>query len=99
MLVFKLCHDFEQSKKTARIDSMRQLIMYSQPECHLCDEAEVFLHQAGLAEKYTKIDIETDLELLKQYGIHVPVLKREDDRELFWPFDLEGIRTFLGLEE
>ncbi len=77
---------------------MRQFILYSQPECHLCDEAEVFLRQAGLEEKYTKIDIETDLELLKQYGIYVPVLKREDDQELFWPFDVEGIRTFLGLK-
>ena len=98
MLLLKLCHGAKQSNKTARIENMRQFIMYFQPECHLCDEAEVFLLQAGLEEKYTKIDIESDLELLKQYGIYVPVLKRDDNQELFWPFDVEGIRAFLDLK-
>ena len=75
---------------------MRKLILYYQPECHLCDEAEVVLHAAGWGESYLKVDIETDLELLKQYGIHVPVLKRDGDQaELFWPFDQAGFEAFL----
>ena len=75
---------------------MIQLILYYQPDCHLCDEAEDLLHAAGLAESYRKVDIETDLELLKRYGIHVPVLQREDsNRELFWPFDHAGLSAFL----
>ena len=75
---------------------MRKLILFYQPECHLCDEAEAVLHAAGRGGSYLKVDIETDLELLKQYGIHVPVLKRDDDQtELYWPFDQAGLATFL----
>ena len=76
---------------------MSQLILYYQPDCHLCDEAEVLLHASGLGESYLKVDIETDLELLKRYGIHVPVLKFNDSQEeLFWPFDQAKLALFTG---
>jgi hypothetical protein len=75
---------------------MSQLILYYQPDCHLCDEAEALMSAAGLAESYQKVDIETDLELLKRYGIYVPVLQRSDNRqELFWPFDGADLAAFL----
>lgn len=76
---------------------MSQLILYYQPDCHLCDEAEVIMQQAGMAGGYQKVDIETDLELLKRYGIYVPVLMLEDSgQELFWPFDGVSLAEFLG---
>ena len=76
---------------------MPQLILYYQPDCHLCDEAESLMYAMGLGESYQKVDIESDLELLKRYGIHVPVLMLEDNqRELFWPFDQVGLAAFLG---
>lgn len=79
---------------------MKKLILYHQPECHLCDEAEAILLAAGLDGRYLKVDIETDLELLKSYGIHVPVLKMEGkSEELFWPFDQQGLMDFLGNRE
>lgn len=75
---------------------MSQLILYYQPDCHLCDEAEDLLQAAGLGESYLKVDIETDLELLKSYGIYVPVLQRDHDKkELFWPFDHEELSAFM----
>ena len=75
---------------------MNQLILYYQPDCHLCDEAASLLCACGLGESYQKVDIETDIELLKRYGIHVPVLLRGDTRqELFWPFDQAKLTTFL----
>ena len=78
---------------------MSQLILYFQPDCHLCDEAESLMHSQGLSESYQKVDIETDLELLKRYGIHVPVLKREDNQqELFWPFGQAELAGFLGTD-
>ncbi len=75
---------------------MNQLILYYQPECHLCDEAEELIQAAGLDEGCVRVDIETDLELLKRYAIHVPVLKhKSDERELFWPFNREDLAAFL----
>jgi hypothetical protein len=82
-----------------RTNLMSRIILYYQPDCHLCDEAETVMHAAGLADTYEKVDIETDLELLKRYGIHVPVLMRKDNgKELFWPFDQSGLEVFLGDE-
>lgn len=76
---------------------MSQFILFYQPDCHLCDEAEALLHAMGLGESYQEVDIESDLELLKLYGICVPVLKREDNqKELFWPFDQRQVEGFLG---
>jgi len=70
--------------------------MYYQPDCHLCDEAEALMHTAGLGDSYQKVDIETDLELLKSYGIYVPVLMRKDNKqELFWPFDQSEVFAFI----
>ena len=78
---------------------MSQLILYFQDDCHLCDEAETLMYAAGLGENYQKVDIETDLDLLKRYGIHVPVLKRTDNQqELFWPFNQAGLAAFLGAQ-
>ena len=71
------------------------MILYHHPECHLCDEAEMLLHAAGLGESYSKIDIESDLELMKRYGIYVPVLAHKSGgEELFWPFDQAGLLKF-----
>ncbi len=75
---------------------MSQLILYYQPDCHLCDEAEALLHASGLGGSYQKVDIESDLDLLKRYGIHVPVLMHGDSQqELFWPFDRLKLAAFL----
>lgn len=78
---------------------MHQLILYSHPDCHLCEEAEALIHRCGMADTYQIVDIEDDPELQKRYGIHVPVLKREDNqRELFWPFDRAALVAFVEEE-
>ncbi len=79
---------------------MSKLILYSQPDCHLCEEAVTLLRAAGLGDGYLEVDIETDLELLKRYGILVPVLLREDNqRELLWPFDQPQLVEFLETDQ
>ena len=79
---------------------MSQMILYHQPECHLCDEAEILMHAIGLGEHYQKVDIESDLELLKRYGIYVPVLQLSESlTELFWPFDQAQIEAFLEADK
>jgi hypothetical protein len=76
------------------------LILYYQPECHLCDEAEALLHAAGLKDAYRKVDISGVPELLMRYEIHVPVLQREvDQAELCWPFGQSDLREFVQADE
>ena len=74
-----------------------QLVLYTRADCHLCDLAEDMLEQCQA--NWYPVDIETDLELIRKYGSHIPVLMRPDvDRELFWPFTAETVRAFIDLE-
>ncbi len=44
----------------------------------------------------TEVDIADYEELLKTYGVRIPVLRRQDnDAELDWPFGLEEVESFL----
>ena len=53
-----------------------QVIIYSRPGCHLCDEAKQNITAAGVDDKYTldEINIESDPELLRRYQYDIPVI-------------------------
>jgi hypothetical protein len=40
------------------------------------------------------VDISSDVDLVRQYGIRIPVLKRADGAELGWPFDALDVERF-----
>lgn len=60
--------------------SRRNVILYTRPGCHLCDEAKALLEQNGLHPKV--IDIDGDAELLARYTQCIPVVVI-DGRECF----------------
>lgn len=62
--------------------------------CHLCEQAEMLLHQAAPLAEVQKVDIAEDDELIARYGERIPVL-RYRGRELAWPFGLLDIRERL----
>jgi len=77
---------------------MTHLILYSTSGCHLCEQAEALLEQLGreLPLAWRVVDIANDEQLVKRYGIRIPVLRREaDDSELGWPFDLDQLRLLV----
>jgi glutaredoxin len=53
-----------------------RVIIYSRPECHLCDEAKEAMRTANCESLYTlqEINIEDDLALLDRYRYHIPVI-------------------------
>ena len=53
-----------------------QLVLYTKPGCHLCDEMKREIQRAGCAELYAlaEVNIETDSDLLAQYRYEIPVL-------------------------
>lgn len=78
------------------IEQMK-LILYTGPQCHLCDLALLELEPV----KDTEISVETrnirknpdDYHL---YAFRIPVLKRADNgSELGWPFTTQDIEQFL----
>jgi glutaredoxin len=56
--------------------SKRQVILYTRPGCHLCDEAKQEMQAAGCDNEYTlqEINIESDRELLRRYQYDIPVI-------------------------
>lgn len=74
------------------------LVLYSRPDCPLCDEAEDLLRAEGLSYRWTTI--EESLALLERYRDKIPVLRREDTgAELGWPFTRADIAEFVGTSQ
>jgi len=57
-----------------------QVIIYSRPGCHLCDEAKRAIEGAGCQNEYTleEINIESDPDLLRRYQYDIPVVTIND---------------------
>jgi glutaredoxin len=73
------------------------LILYSRPECGLCDKAEALLAEAGMGSAYAKVDIDSDVELLQRYRDQIPVLFNDDTGEkLAWPFTASQARDLMN---
>ena len=73
------------------------LILYSREDCHLCELVASMLDRVDVP--WRPVDIDGDPELVRKYGIYVPVLLHPGSgRELFFPFDEEALLRFLGGE-
>src|SRR6267142_5072119 len=53
-----------------------QVILYTRPGCHLCEEAKEAMEAAGCADDYTltEVNIEAGPVLLDLYQDHIPVV-------------------------
>jgi len=59
-----------------KTDSKANVVIYSRPGCHLCEEAKAAMRVAGCDDEYTltEINIEDDPELLERYRYDIPVV-------------------------
>lgn len=79
---------------------MTTLILYDRPECHLCEQAMAMIDAAGAAGRCEQVDIEEDIELVRRYGLRIPVLRDSvSGAELDWPFGMDALQSFLAEEE
>ncbi|MFZ0064152.1 MAG: glutaredoxin family protein [Pyrinomonadaceae bacterium] len=55
---------------------MTKVVIYSKPECHLCDEAKAAIQAADCEGQYTleEVNIETDPDLRRRYRYDIPVI-------------------------
>ena len=53
-----------------------QVVIYSRPGCHLCDDAKAAILSAGCSDQFLleEINIESDEELLRKYKYDIPVV-------------------------
>ncbi|NNE06687.1 MAG: glutaredoxin family protein [Xanthomonadales bacterium] len=75
---------------------MTELILYDRPDCHLCEQASALIHALGAGNHCEQVNIEQDIELVRRYGLRIPVLVRRDSgAELDWPFETAALQRFL----
>jgi glutaredoxin len=62
----------------------RQVVLYTRPGCHLCDDAREVLRTARRRTPFDlrEVDIETSDDLLAEYGLRIPVIE-VDGEEAF----------------
>lgn len=57
---------------------MTVLTLYSRPGCHLCDEMKAVVGRVARSAPapltFSEVDISTDPELERRYGLEIPVL-------------------------
>ncbi|WP_372626211.1 glutaredoxin family protein [Arsukibacterium sp.] len=73
---------------------MTQYILYSTWGCHLCEQAEALLTDAGV--NFQVLDIIDDEQLLQQFRVHIPVLASGNEL-LYWPFDADSMASWLKI--
>ena len=74
---------------------MKELILLTGKDCHLCSYAKSLLSNLELGDYLVKeVDIYSKRRYLDDYWDKIPVLLF-DEKELFWPFDKENIYNFL----
>lgn len=77
---------------------MNTFTLYGTQACHLCEQAQDMIDhvRTGLDEfRVDIVDISEAEDLFERYGIRIPVLRHEDQRELDWPFTPDELIAFL----
>jgi Glutaredoxin-like domain (DUF836) len=76
---------------------MRTLILYSRPECHLCEAltAELLPLLAGRATVRV-VDVDETVALERRYGLRIPILVDGDVEISGYPLDRERVEVHLA---
>ena len=74
---------------------MKELILVSGKDCHLCKEAQLLLSQINLKDSIlTIVDIYSKRTYVDKYWDKIPVILY-GEQELLWPFDKEKVVKLL----
>ena len=74
---------------------MTEFILYGTEGCHLCEDAELILHEAGI--QFQSQDIMSNEAWQEKFGLLIPVLwHTASQRQLNWPFDNQQVQSFTG---
>lgn len=77
---------------------MNTVVLYSRPDCHLCDEARdaiAGLLADGVSFRLREVDIESDEELLARYLERIPVVAVDGEQVSELVIDLDALRSRL----
>jgi len=73
-------------------DSLR-LILYERDGCHLCEEVGVLLDEMIGMDRYARMDIDDDDDLIVRYGFRIPVINLDGVDRLEAPIERDEVRA------
>ncbi len=79
---------------------MTEVVVYSRPGCHLCEEALaaiVALHSEGYRFELREVDIESDETLLRAHLERIPVVEVDGELVSDLLLDEAGLRARLDI--
>tara|TARA_B110000046_G_scaffold176926_1_gene203127 strand:- start:7144 stop:7398 length:255 start_codon:yes stop_codon:yes gene_type:complete len=76
---------------------VKQLTVYTGPNCHLCEQAKTILYPllSEIDWELVEVNIHKSEDLRQQYGIRIPVVVLPDGTEKGWPFTPAQIARLL----
>jgi hypothetical protein len=72
-----------------------RIVLYERAGCHLCEEAAVLLDEMLGADRYDRVDIDTDDDLLVRYGHRIPVVTVDGVERLEVPITGPDVRALV----
>jgi glutaredoxin len=78
---------------------VRNVVLYARPGCHLCDEARdvILAVRERRPFSFAEIDIEGDDDLLREYGIRIPVVTVDGEERFQIAVDRDAFAGLVGL--
>jgi glutaredoxin len=78
---------------------VRSVVLYARPGCHLCDEARdvILAVRERRPFSFAEIDIESDDDLLREYGIRIPVVTVDGEERFEIAVDRDAFAGLVGL--
>ena len=73
-----------------------RLILYEREGCHLCEQARVLLDEMLGMDRYERVDIEADDDLVLRYGFRLPVLALDGADRLEAPITAPDLRALVA---
>jgi hypothetical protein len=73
-----------------------RIVLYERAGCHLCEEAAVLLDEMLGADRYDRVDIDTDDDLLVRYGHRIPVVTVDGVERLEVPITGPDVRALVA---
>jgi len=73
-----------------------RVTLYERDGCHLCEEARQLLDAILGPDRYARVDIGTDDDLVLRYGFRVPVVALDSEDCLEAPITGPALRALLA---
>ena len=76
---------------------MNKLMLYSRPDCHLCEAVAERLQPllAGRSVELVIVDVDSSVSLERRYGLRIPVLVAGEVEISGYPLDEARVRQYL----